>query len=214
MNDHSLAPAARYLFEAGELKKVPRTGWLRLGIPLPESVAEHSFRTGVICMILAAIEGADIASTVALGLMHDIHETRVGDVSYVGRAYVKTAAPEAVVADQVAGMPAEVAKAVQQMTIEYEANESAEARLAHDADKIEMLLQAIEYAACGFDTSEFKEPSALQTDAGRRLAQAIDSVDHRWWNSATSEDRKNPACTVRSCLPVKHGINVLSRATR
>jgi 5'-deoxynucleotidase YfbR-like HD superfamily hydrolase len=37
-------------------------------------------------------------------------------------------------------MPDEMAKVVQDFTAEYEANRTPEARLAHDADKIETLL--------------------------------------------------------------------------
>jgi len=42
--EEPLAGVAAYLFEIGSLKNLPRAGWLRLGVPLPESVAEHSFR--------------------------------------------------------------------------------------------------------------------------------------------------------------------------
>jgi 5'-deoxynucleotidase YfbR-like HD superfamily hydrolase len=75
-------------------------------------------------------------------------------------------------------------KVFQNLTVEYEANETAEARVAHDADKIETLLQAAEYAARGFDTSAWQETSlaALRTDAGRQLAQAITSADTQWWS--------------------------------
>ena len=68
---------------------------------------------------------------------------------------------------------------IQGLTDEYEANETPEARLAHDADKIETLLQAIEYQAQGHDTAAWRETSlaALRTDEGRQLAQAIGSAD-------------------------------------
>lgn len=38
---HPLAGVAAYLFEAGHLKHVSRAGWLLLGIPQPETVAEQ-----------------------------------------------------------------------------------------------------------------------------------------------------------------------------
>lgn len=181
--EHPLAGVSSFLFEMGQLKNLPRSGWLLLGIPQPESVAEHSFRVGMTGMMLAAIEGADVGRTVALALFHDGHETRIGDVPNVGRAYVTTATPEAVTAHQSSAMPDHVAKVVQSLTSEYEANETLEARLAHDADKIETLLQAIEYEAQGYDTGPWKETSlaALRTDAGQQLAQAIGSGDPRWW---------------------------------
>jgi putative hydrolases of HD superfamily len=181
--DHPLAGTAAFLFEMGHLKNLPRAGWLLLGVPQPESVAEHSFRVGVTGIVLAAIEGADVGRTAALALMHDAHETRIGDVPSVGRAYVTTAVPEAVTAHQSAAMPADAAKAIQDLTAEYEANETLEAQLAHDADKLETLLQAAEYQGQGYDAAAWRETSlaALRTDAGRQLAQAIGSADPQWW---------------------------------
>src|SRR4051812_40383386 len=40
---HPMAGIATFLFEAGHLKNVPRSGWLLLGMAQPESIAEHSF---------------------------------------------------------------------------------------------------------------------------------------------------------------------------
>jgi putative hydrolases of HD superfamily len=183
--EHPLAGTAAFLFEMGHLKHVTRAGWLLLGIPLPESVAEHSFRVGIVGMTLAAIEGADIGHTAALCILHDAHETRIGDVPSVGRAYVTTATPEAVSAHQTAGMPTEVAKAFQALTAEYEAAETIEARLARDADKIETLLQASEYRAQGHATEPWQETSlaALRTSAGQELARAIAEADPHWWSA-------------------------------
>jgi putative hydrolases of HD superfamily len=183
--EHPLAGAAAFLFEMGHLKHTPRAGWLLLGITQPESVAEHSFRVGIVGMTLAAVEGADIGHTAALCILHDAHETRIGDVPSVGRAYVTTATPEAVSAHQTAGMPADVAKAFQALTAEYEAAETVEARLARDADKIETLLQAAEYRAQGHATEPWQETSlaALRTRAGQELARAIVAADPHWWSA-------------------------------
>jgi|GEM_PF-1076517 putative hydrolase of HD superfamily len=182
--DQPLAGAATFLFEMGQLKNLSRAGWLLLGIPLPESVAEHSFRVAVTGITLAAMEGADVGRTAVLCLMHDAHETRIGDVPSVGRAYTSTSAPEAITAHQTAAMPDEVAKVFQGLTAEYEATDTLESRLAHDADKVETLMQAIEYERQGHDTSAWKETSlaALRTNSGRELARAIGSADPRWWS--------------------------------
>lgn len=181
--DHPLRGTATFLYEAGFLKNLPRAGWLFLGIPQPESVAEHSFRVGMVGMVLAAMAGADVGHTVALGVMHDVHETRIGDVPSVGRAYVSTAKPEAVTAHQTSAMPADVAKQIQELTNEYEANETLEARLAHDADKIETLLQAIEYEAQGYASAAWRETSlaALRTEVGQELARAVGATSPDEW---------------------------------
>ncbi|MFI5080128.1 MAG: HD domain-containing protein [Streptosporangiales bacterium] len=181
--EHPLAGVAQFLYEMGHLKHTPRAGWLLLGIGQPESVAEHSFRVGMVGMALAGLAGADTGRVAALCLAHDMAETRITDVASVARAYVTTAAPEAVTAHQTSAMPADVAKAFQALTAEYEAGQTLEAQVARDADKLETLLQAAEYAAQGFDTAPWRETSigALRTDAGRELARAIDSTGPGSW---------------------------------
>lgn len=201
--DHPLSGIATFLFEMGHLKNLPRSGWLLLGIPEPESVAEHSFRVAMVGIMLAAMDGADVGRTAALCLFHDGHETRVGDVPSVGRAYVTTASPEAVTAHQTAAMPDEIAKVVAELTAEYEAHETHEARLAHDADKLETLLQAAEYGAQGYDTEPWRDTSlaAQRTEAGQRLGQAIGQSDpHHWWSAfaaSYAELRKSTRATQK-----------------
>lgn len=50
---------ANYIFEAGMLKRVKRSGWWAEQIKNPESVAEHSWRASVLAFILANLEGFD-----------------------------------------------------------------------------------------------------------------------------------------------------------
>lgn len=185
-DEHPLTATASFLYEMGQLKTTSRTGWLRLAIPNVETVAEHSFRTAMTGITLAALADADVGRTAALCVFHDGHETRCGDIDAVGRAYVITAAPEAITAHQTAGMPDRAAKVLQDLTAEYEANQTLEARLAHDADKIEMLLQAREYEARGYDTTAWRESSlaALRTTEGQELARAISTTHPRHWFDA------------------------------
>lgn len=195
---HPLHGVATFLHEAGHLKNLPRAGWLLLGIRHPESVAEHSFRVGLIGIVLASLEGADPGRVAALCLMHDVHETRIGDIPSVGRSYVTTAKPQAVTKDQASVMPTEVAELLQALTSEYEDTETIEARLAKDADKIETLMQAREYAAQGYATEPWSDTSiqALRTEAGKQLAQAIVAGDpHSWWSTFASSYHELRAAT-------------------
>jgi putative hydrolases of HD superfamily len=172
----------------------PACGWIGLGLLCVGRSRGGPFRTGI-CAATMAIRSpigplsalrasGSPLGTSAMCLLHDAHETRIGDVPSVGRAYVSTAAPEAVTAHQTSAMPADMAKVVQELTAEYEATETTESRLAHDADKIETLLQAMEYQSQGYDAQPWRDTSlaALRTDAGRQLAQAIGAADpHGWW---------------------------------
>ena len=57
-----MARLADFLFEAGMLRKTPRTGYQFLGSGR-ENVAEHSFRTALIGYSLARMAGADAEHT-------------------------------------------------------------------------------------------------------------------------------------------------------
>ena len=138
-------------------------------------------------------------------------QTRIGDVPSVGRAYVTTAAPEAVSSHQTAGMPDTAAKAFQELTAEFEAGQTTEAQVARDADKLETLLQALEYQAQGHDTIAWQETSiaALRTDAAKQLAQAITATDPQWWSAfaasyrelrASAQGRSSPSSQVTGAV--------------
>ncbi len=186
-HEHPLAGTANFLHEMGQLKRLKRAGWLFIGVPNPETVAEHTFRTAIVGIALATLEGADPSRTAVLCLLHDSPESRIGDVEAVGRAYVATSSPEAVSAHQTSAMPDALASVFQELVHAYEAEDSIESRLAHDADKLETLLQAREYEAFGqHDTTEWQESStaALRTDAAKELAAAIQATTPRAWWSA------------------------------
>ena len=172
-----LAATARFLYEAGALKHVRRTGWWMAGIRDPESVAEHSWRTAVIATILAQLEGADAARATLLAVWHDAHETRTGDVTPLAKRYGLAAADAAAItSDQTTGMPAGLAQTLTAVVAEYQAQETLEARCAWDADKLECMIQGVEYRAQGHASAQRwidNSQARLRTETGRRLANEV-----------------------------------------
>lgn len=176
MVEHELTAVARLVFEAGTLKSARRTGWWMAGVRDPESVAEHSWRTSLLASVLATLEGADPARAALLAVWHDSQESRTGDVNHLGRKYAPRADPEAVTADQVAGAPAVLAGMVRDLVAEYEAKATPEALCAQDADKLECLVQGVEYRARGHqDAQRWIDNSLarLRTASARALADAV-----------------------------------------
>ena len=104
-DDHDAAGAMNFIFEAGVLKRAARTGWWFAGVKQPESIAEHSFRTALIGMMLAAMEGADPARVSMLCTLHDTQETRITDIPHIAKRYLTAVPNTAVTADQVAACP-------------------------------------------------------------------------------------------------------------
>jgi 5'-deoxynucleotidase YfbR-like HD superfamily hydrolase len=69
-----------FLRNAGDLKMIPRTGWVQAGIKEPESVADHSFRMTLLAMVLSDQMGLDTEKVVRMALIHDLAESRTGDL--------------------------------------------------------------------------------------------------------------------------------------
>ncbi|GAA4263912.1 hypothetical protein GCM10022255_112750 [Dactylosporangium darangshiense] len=69
----------------------------------------------------------------------------VGDISRIGKRYVQTADNPSVTADQVVACPSPVADTITSPVAEDEAGVTPEAIAARDADKLECLVQAVEY---------------------------------------------------------------------
>src|SRR5207302_11319536 len=91
-------------------------------------------------------------------------------------------------------MPEQAAGVMQRVVQEGEAEETTEALLGHDADKIETLLQARECKAQGrYNTDAWEESSvaALKTDTGRKVAEAVEDVDpEEWWKASARSYRE------------------------
>lgn len=174
-DDHDAAGAMNLIFEAGVLKRAARTGWWFAGVKQPESIAEHSFRTALIGMMLAAMEGADPARVSMLCTLHDTQETRITDIPHIAKRYLTAVPNTAVTADQVAACPPAVADVITAAVAEYEAGETLEAVVARDADKLECLVQAVEYRHQGIDNVQRwidSSQAALKTASAHRLADA------------------------------------------
>lgn len=187
--------AMNFIFEAGVLKREARTGWWFAGVKHPESIAEHSFRTALIGMMLAAMEGADPARVSMMCVLHDTQETRITDIPHIARRYLTAAPNIAVTADQVADCPPAVADAITAAVTEYEAQETLEAIVARDADKLECLVQAVEYRHQGIDNVQRwidSSRAALKTTSAHRLADAALAGQPLAWLTPPSSRAKQP----------------------
>ncbi|TQK51765.1 putative hydrolase of HD superfamily [Streptomyces sp. SLBN-118] len=175
---------AGFLMEMGMLKRAKRSGWWIAGVKDPETIAEHSFRTAVIGAVLALMEGADPAKVALLCTFHDTQETRVSDIPHIGRRYLDAASNEKVTADQVSAAYPAVREGIQRIVEEYENSSSLEVIVAHDADKLECLVQAVEYREQGhqnvqnwIDTSR----NNLKTASAQALAEAALNMTSVEW---------------------------------
>ncbi len=177
-----LEKIADFLFEVGMLKRTPRTGFQFLGTG-KETVAEHSFRCAVIGYVLAKMDnGVDIEKVLRLCLFHDLVEARTGDLNYVNKRYV-TADEESAVLDMTKNLP--FGAEIRSLAEEFNARETMESRMAHDADQLEMILQLKELGDLGNAYSKDWITTAMKrlyTQQGKQLARSVLNRDFSsWW---------------------------------
>lgn len=142
------------LLEALQLKALPRSGWVRVGVEQPESVAAHSWGVAWLVLTLCPRE-LDRGRALAIAVVHDLAEVRTGDITPHDR--VDPADKSAREAHAMQAMLAALPNGDELLALwrQYEDGSTAEGRFVKACDKLDMALQASVYAADGVDTAEF-----------------------------------------------------------
>jgi putative hydrolase of HD superfamily len=174
----------RFLYELGQLKHVPRSGWGLLGVTLPESVAEHTARTAQVAYVLAILEkNAEPERVATMALFHDIAECRVTDLHKVAQRYVRSDEQSAV-----RGMMSSLGtpgKKIEKLWNEMHAKKTSSARIAKDADLLEVALSAREYETMGYaDARDWYQNAgrSLHSESAKELWTLMGSADpNAWW---------------------------------
>jgi putative hydrolase of HD superfamily len=170
------------LFKARILKNIPRSGYHFLGAG-KESVAEHSFSVSFIAFVMSQMEpDVDALKLIAMCLVHDLPEAKTGDLNYVQKKYVTTDENKAV-EDITRNLP--FGSSLADLINEFNADRSLEAKLAHDADQLALILDLKALSDIGYDPPKKWLPFALKrlkTKTGQTLAQTIMKTEwDAWW---------------------------------
>ena len=72
-----------FLVEVSKLKETPRTGWVLMKVKNPETIAEHTFRLAVLSWLLAEKANLNIKRAIKIALFHDLCEVYSGDLAPV-----------------------------------------------------------------------------------------------------------------------------------
>jgi putative hydrolase of HD superfamily len=181
----SAEPALASYFRLMRLKRLYRQGWLKRGLPegLCESVAEHSFGTALLVLLLAGKEGEggefgklDSSHAALLALVHEMGESYAGDITPVdgvSREDKQRLEREAIL-KALAGLPDR--NWLLALWEEFEEGESPEARFVRQLDRLEMGLQAALQDAEGFPGMEEFYASARRTVVEPRLRSVLEEA--------------------------------------
>jgi len=163
-----------FLIEISKLKKVPRTGWVWLKVKNPETIAQHLFRVSIMNWFLAQGKRPklNLKRIIQISLAHDLCEVYAGDMTPYWdllpedankrketlkrwirlpkkikeqRDRKKFAKEKKALQKLVKNLAPRLKKEITDSWLEYEKMFTKEGRFVKQGDKIETLLQALEY---------------------------------------------------------------------
>ncbi|KAM6915553.1 5'-deoxynucleotidase HDDC2 [Xenentodon cancila] len=170
----SMSRMLEFMKLIGQLKRVPRTGWVYRKVKKPESVSDHMYRMAMMSLTITD-PAVDRDRCIKLALVHDMAECIVGDIApcdNISKAE-KYRREEEAMKHLTSLLEEGLQQEIYALWEEYESQSSPEARLVKQFDLLEMILQAHEYeeleGAPGrlqefFDSTDgqFHHPDVLQ----------------------------------------------------
>ena len=174
------------LYEIGNFRHMRRM-WERFLNPDFQNNTEHSFRVAWIALVLSSYEKTgDHETILKMALVHDLPESRCGDVDYVARQYTKRdegAAIQDMFADTAFGT------GMIELFHEYEKRECGEAKIVKDADNLDVQFELREQKARGHEIHGiWKESrdelvySKLFTESAKKMWREIDASNPFDWH--------------------------------
>ena len=144
---------------------IPRSGWISHGIAIQdvESVAEHSFSTTILALLLSDLElergqKVNMNRVLRMALLHDLAETLTFDISKGYLEYLGKRGKE--IKDEVEGAAwKHILQGVGEPKLrstyantqqEFDAEQTLESKIVHAADRLDIMLQVAEYTKRGY----------------------------------------------------------------
>jgi putative hydrolase of HD superfamily len=166
----------KFLIEIGKLKEIKRKGWKLRGIKNPETIAAHSFRMAIMAWLLGKGKKLDINRVIKIALIHDLCEVYAGDTTPYDKLlpknkekikelfnkwprfpqwqkeknfFEKYKKESQALRKLTQNIPPSIQKEIRLLWDDYEKGLTPEGRFVRQIDRLENLLQALEYCQRG-----------------------------------------------------------------
>ncbi|GAB4219835.1 MAG: hypothetical protein Fur009_7750 [Candidatus Microgenomates bacterium] len=181
-----------FIFELGQLKKIPHQGWYMIGVDNPETVGVHNIRAAQIGYFLAKLENyKNPYEVVTLIVFHDIEECRIGDFHKVAYRYIKVSGEE-VVDDQINDL--DKFKELKDFWVSVKKRSTIAGNIAKDAEILEQAFTAKELLEKGYQQAQDwinNVEKRLQTKSAKDLfTQLKKSSSNDWWQGLKKIPKK------------------------
>jgi len=176
----------QFLYEIGSLRFIDRQ-WKRFLNADFANLAEHHLRVMWLALTIARYEKADMDKVLKMALVHDIAESRTGDVDYLSRQYVERH-EEMGLKDMLKGTVLE--KDFLKLFEEYQKRESPEAKVVKDADTLDVDMELNEQEIRGFKLKQawskqrtYVGKNKLYTKTAKKLRDKIVISNPNDWHT-------------------------------
>ena len=161
-----------FFIEVGKLKRKKRKGWMFRGIKEPETIASHTFRMVVMSWLLSRRKKLNVNKILKMSLIHDLCEIYAGDTTPYDKllpkdkkqwkqiiskwprlskrekekSFLEKYKKEAESLEKlILKLPSDLKKEMRNLWADYEKGLTREGRFVRQVDRVENLLQALEY---------------------------------------------------------------------
>lgn len=174
----------KLLFEVNFLQRLKRSQ----RVQNPITIAAHSFRVAIIGYLLGSLGKGDTNKIIKMCLIHDLPETRTGDLDYVNRRYCQANEQKALI-DQFKGLPIE--SEVIQLFTEFQEKKTLESKLAHDADILEEILTEKQQQDSGNQAAaswhKFNQQNLTNKISLKLYREIVKTNSNDWWYKILDE---------------------------
>lgn len=192
------AELVKFFFEANNLGKVPRSGWRFLGLKDSEYVSEHCFGAMLTGYILAKLEGVNADKVIKLLLVHDLHESRTGDLDLIAKRYLEhETADKKALKEMVSRLPKGLGREIISLHGEFDERKSREAVIAAQADLLQCALKARELIGQGNPQAQDWIDNArkrLKAAKAKNALKLLDEIEKQhstdWWQGLKNVPNK------------------------
>ena len=161
-----------FLVEVGKLKRTKRRGWQLRGVKDPETIAAHTFRMTLMAWLLCSRKRLDLNKILKMSLIHDLCEVCAGDTTPYDKILPKDKKQWKKILDKwprlsklekeknflkkykkenealkklISKLPLTLKEEIKNLWNDYEKGLTREGRFVRQLDRVENLLQALEY---------------------------------------------------------------------
>lgn len=161
-----------FLISIGNLKDKKRKGWVLRNVKNPETIAAHTFRMAIMAWIIGKKKKMNIDKVLKMSLIHDICEVYTGDITPYDKILPKDKKKQKKVLEKwprfskkakqinfrekykkekkalkkiISKLSPNLKKEIKNLWEDYEKGETREGRFVKQLDRLENLLQALEY---------------------------------------------------------------------